>query len=176
MLILCSCPLYMLGQHAFRDIYWYLYCINPYIYYIITSFLFSLWLCQDSQSATKISGPVLYSALTLYWCILSRMYWILCGRVNTSFFNIATKSLWSVITFISLAKQQWWNILRLCSIPSTPLSILLYLCPALIRFSLTNAMGQRMVLSGVLSLGHNIPSLACSRAILSPIPDASVSR
>ena len=32
----------------------------------IASSLFSLWLCWDSQSAIKISGPSLYIILTLY--------------------------------------------------------------------------------------------------------------
>ena len=32
----------------------------------IASSLFSLWLCQDSQSAIKISGPGLHSIQTLY--------------------------------------------------------------------------------------------------------------
>ena len=53
--------------------------------------------------------------------------------------------------------------------------MLLYLCSALVRLLLVNAVGLRMVLSGVLSLEEVIPSLVCNRPVLSPIPDASVS-
>ena len=71
----------------------------------ISSYLFSVWLCLDSQSAMKNSGPGLYIILTLYWCIHRRMHWICCDRVATSFLNIATRSLWLVIILTSLAKQ-----------------------------------------------------------------------
>ena len=72
---------------------------------LIASSLFSLWLCWDSQSAIKISGSSLHITLILYWCFLSRMHWILCDRVTTSFLNIAIRGLWYVITCTSLAKQ-----------------------------------------------------------------------
>ena len=65
----------------------------------------SAWLCLDSQSVIKISGPGLYVTWTLYWCIFSRIHWILCDNVATSFLNIDTSSLWSVIICTSLPKQ-----------------------------------------------------------------------
>ena len=57
-----------------------------------------------------------------------------------------------------------------------PLSVLLYLCFALVRHLLANVIGLRMVLSGAVSFGHVVPSLVCNRVAPSPIPDASVSR
>ena len=35
-----------------------------------------------------------------------------CGRVATSLLAGAYNGLWSVLTFTSLAKQQWWNFSR----------------------------------------------------------------
>ena len=74
------------------------------------------------------------------------------------------------------SKTVMMMFLRLCSIPSASLSILLYLHSALVRLLLANAIGQTMVLSGVLSFGHDVPSLVWSSAAPSPIPEASVSR
>ena len=73
----------------------------------ISSSLFSIWLCLDSQSAIKSSGPGLHIILTQYWCIYRRMCWIHCDRVAMSFLNIATRDLWSVIilAFWNIAKQ-----------------------------------------------------------------------
>ena len=66
--------------------------------------LLSVWFCLESQSAMNKSGPGLYMALTLYWCILSRIDCSFYGSVATSFFNIATSGLQFVIILISLTK------------------------------------------------------------------------
>ena len=63
---------------------------------LITLFLFSWWLCWDSQCAIQISGPGLYIVLILYWWILRMMHLILWDSVATSFLNMATRGLWSV--------------------------------------------------------------------------------
>ena len=51
----------------------------------ISASLFSVWLCLDSQSVMKSSGPGLYITLTWNWCILRGMHCILYDRVATSF-------------------------------------------------------------------------------------------
>ena len=51
----------------------------------ISSSLFSLWFCLDSQSDINKSSPGLYIILTLCWCILNRICWSLCDNVATSF-------------------------------------------------------------------------------------------
>ena len=106
---------------------------------------FSWWVCWDNQSAITVSGSGLYIILILYWWILMMMWWILWDSIATSFLNMATKGLWSVIMVISLAKQWWWNISRPCSMPSASLSMLLYLCSVLVRLLLSNAIGHRTV-------------------------------
>ena len=45
----------------------------------------SVWLCLDSQSAMKISGPGLYMIWTLYWWIFNSIHYIHCDNVATSF-------------------------------------------------------------------------------------------
>ena len=72
---------------------------------LMTSSLSSLWLCLDSQSAIKISGPGFYTILIMYWWILRMMHWVLWDRVASSFLNMVTRGLWSIITVMSLAKQ-----------------------------------------------------------------------
>ena len=72
---------------------------------VISSSLFSLWFCPDSQSALKRSGPGLYIILALYWCILRRVHCSLCNNIATPFMNIATHDLWSVSIFTSFLKQ-----------------------------------------------------------------------
>ena len=67
--------------------------------------LFSEWLCLESQSAMKRSGPCLYNILTWNWCILRKIYCILYDSVATSFLNNATTGLWLVIILTFLAKQ-----------------------------------------------------------------------
>ena len=67
--------------------------------------LFSLWFCLETQSAMKRSGPGLYIILTLYWLILRRIHYSLCDSVTTSFVNIVTSGLWSVISLPSLVRQ-----------------------------------------------------------------------
>ena len=47
----------------------------------------SVWLCLNSQSAMKISGPGLYMIWTLYWCIFNGMCCMCCDNVATSFFK-----------------------------------------------------------------------------------------
>ena len=118
----------------------------------ISASLFSVWFCLESQSVMNRSGPGLYMILTLYWCILSRIHCILWGNVAVSFLKIATSGLWSVIILTSVAKQQWWNFLTPCSIPSASLSMLLYLLSTLDRLLLANVMDLSVLLSGALSL------------------------
>ena len=55
--------------------------------------------------------------------------------------------------------------------PSTSLSVLLYLLSTLDRLLLANAMGLSMLLSGVLSFGKFVPFLVCSRTARSPVQD-----
>ena len=49
------------------------------------SSLFSLWFGWNSQSDKMLSGPSLHSILTLYWCILRRMGWILLWQGQYNF-------------------------------------------------------------------------------------------
>ena len=65
----------------------------------------SVWLCLNSQSAMKISGPGLYMIRTLYWWIFSRMHCMHCDKVATSFLNIYTSSSQSVISSTLVLKQ-----------------------------------------------------------------------
>ena len=54
--------------------------------------------------------------------------------------------------------------------------MLLYLCSALVRLLLANAIGLRMVLSGAISFEHVVPSIVCKRVLPSHILDVSVSQ
>ena len=56
------------------------------------------------------------------------------------------------------------------------LSVLLYLCSALLSLLPSNAMGLRVVMSGATSFGHVLPSLVYNRMAPSPISDVSVLR
>ena len=71
----------------------------------ISSSLFSLWFCLDSQSAMKRSGSDLYIVLTLCWWILSGMHCNLWDSIAKSLLKFLTKGFWSVIILTSLAKQ-----------------------------------------------------------------------
>ena len=68
------------------------------------------------------------------------------------------------------------KFLRPCNIPNVSLSMLLYLCSALLRLLLAKVMDLRMVLYRAISFGHVVPSLVCNRVVQIPIPDASVSK
>ena len=99
-----------------------LWMISLLVMHMLDIFFLSvcLWLCLVSQSVMNSCGFGLYSILMLYWCICSNILWNICGRLAISFFNSATSSLWSVITFTSCSKQWWWwNYSRQCSMPST---------------------------------------------------------
>ena len=63
----------------------------------ISSSPFVSWLCLDSQPMMNSYGPGLYSILMLFWSICSSILWSLCDRLPTSFLNIATNGLWSVV-------------------------------------------------------------------------------
>ena len=62
----------------------------------ISMYLFSVWLCLESQSVMKSSGFGLYIIPTQNWHTLRRMCCILCDKVATSFLNITTRGLWLV--------------------------------------------------------------------------------
>ena len=141
---------------------------------ISASFL-SLCFCLESQSAMNRYVPSLCMILTLYWHILIRIHCSFCNSVATSFLNIATSSLWSVIILNSLAKQQWWNFHSMYSIPSASHSILLYPFWTNYRLLLKNAMDPSKLLSGVSSLRQLVLLLVCRRAAPSQTPDASFS-
>ena len=53
----------------------------------------SVWLCLDSQSAIKISGPGLYMIWTLYWWIFNSMHCMHYDNVAAYFLNIDTNGL-----------------------------------------------------------------------------------
>ena len=71
----------------------------------ISSYLFFLWFCLDSQFTMNRSGPGLYMILTQYWSILNRICLSIYDNVAMSFLSMETTGLWSVIIPISLAKQ-----------------------------------------------------------------------
>ena len=82
------------------------------------------WLCVDSQSVMNSCSPCFfYSIIVLYWCIYSSILWSLYDRHAVLFINIATSSLWYVITFNSQPKQWWWNFSTQCCMPSAFLSM-----------------------------------------------------
>ena len=54
----------------------------------ISSSLFTLWFCLDSQSAMNRSGPGLKIIFTLYWWILISMHCNLCDNVPISFWRL----------------------------------------------------------------------------------------
>ena len=60
--------------------------------------------------------------------------------------------------------------------PSSFLSVLLWLVSALIRLLLVNAVSHSTALLGVSILENNIPSLTCRRLAHGPTHNASVSR
>ena len=80
-------------------------CFHLYFHALYWFILPSVWLCLDSQSAMKISGPGLYMIWILYWWIFNSMHYMHCDNVATSFLNIDTSGLWSVIMSTSLSKQ-----------------------------------------------------------------------
>ena len=96
-----ACHICWLDMHSgtFLDV-----CIGPTLTSMpcIASSLFSMWFCWDSQSGMNI-WLVQYSYLVLMYPeedVLNLLW-----RVTTSFLNIATRVLWSIIIPTSLAKQ-----------------------------------------------------------------------
>ena len=136
----------------------------------------SVWLCLDSQSAIKISGPGLYMIWTLYWWIFNSMHCMCYDNVATSFLNIDASGLWSAIMSTSLPKQLWWNFSNPCKMPSALHLISLYLHSVPVRLLLANAIGQRIVLFGAMYVWQVVLSISCNSAAPRPIPDASVLR
>ena len=98
--------------------------------------LFVLWLCLDSKFTMSNCGLGYYITHMLYWQIYSNILCSLCDKIITSFWNIATSSLWSFIMLTLQAKQQWWNFSRSCSMHKASLSMLLYLDSMLFRLFL----------------------------------------
>ena len=138
----------------------------------ISASLFSLWFCLDSQSAMTRSGPGLYMMLTLYRCILSRIHCSLCGSVATSFFKYCDYQL-VICNYTHLSHKAVMMEVHIVYL------VLLFLCcyiffSALDRLLLANAMGLRILLFGASSLEQLVPLIVCSRAALSPTPDASL--
>ena len=112
------------------------------------------------------SGPGLHGMHILYWCILNRIH---CERVATSFLNIATRGLWSVIMLTSHAR---WNFSSPWSIPSISLSVLLYHLSAPERLLQMNAVGLSIMLSGICH--EPIPNASVSKCMAFPVSKNSI--
>ena len=140
----------------------------------ISTSLFSLWFCLESQSSINMSGPGLYMIQALYWCILSRIHCSLCDSVAMSL-NIATSGMWSVMMLTYLTKQWWWNSSSQYSILSVPHSVLLYLFSMLVRLLLAKQWVWVCCCLMLHPLGQLVLLLVCSRSAPSQNPDASVS-
>ena len=118
-------------------------------------------------------GPGLYSILVLYWFMHSNNLCSLCDRLAMSFLSITTSDLWSVIMLTLWANQKWLNLSRLCNIPRTSLSVLLYWVSALAMLLLEILL---TAVIGYFILWNCIPSHACRRLSLRPTSNASVSK
>ena len=133
----------------------------------------SMWLCPDSQSAIKISGPGLYIIQTLYWWIFSSMHCICCNNVAISFLNIDTSSLWSVMMSTSLPKHVMMEFSKPCSIPSASHLMLLYLTLHLSNFCYQMLLGKELCFLVSCFLASSVVAKLYSAA-LRLIPDTSV--
>ena len=111
----------------------------------------------------------------IYGCIQC-ILWSLCNRLATSFINVSTRSLWSVLILTSWVKKYWWNFSKPCSMPRSSLSILQYQVSALVRLLLANAIDCSVSLVGTAFLGNTIVSFNGRRLTPRPTPSASVSR
>ena len=78
-----------------------MFILMPHIFL----FLFSSWLCHDSQSAMNSFGTGLYSMHTLYCCICRIMHFRHYDNITVSLPIIATNGLQTVMTCTSYTKQ-----------------------------------------------------------------------
>ena len=102
----CGCFLLQFTyHHAFGNVCSCFYGVNAYLH---TSYFFIFcFLCGFIWIASLLWRDLdqVYILLTLYWCVLKRIHCGLCDNVATSFLNISTGGLWSVIILTSLVKQ-----------------------------------------------------------------------
>ena len=138
--------------------------------------LFSAWLWWDYQSAIYNSGPGLFKMCMLYWCMCSIVHCNHWDNIAMSLLTIATNGLCSVVTYTSLAKQQWWNFSSSCNMQSVFCSMLLHCHFVLDKLLQVNAVGFRVALSGTLSCPQFIPSLTWNKPAPRTMLDASISR
>ena len=105
---MCSsvcCILYIFYQHTC----WCVRCNPGYIsaqFHTSYFFIFPLKILLPWEPVWyKYIDPWFVELCILYWCFVSMMCCSCYDSIATSFLNIATKGLWSVITWTSLAKQ-----------------------------------------------------------------------